>query len=126
MVKLNRLNVSCFVIVIVLNKILSIMGYKITEKGETTDDFDENSFKHQAKRQLLILCSYHEMSKNDFIHDFELPFEIKTSAHQETREVFNWTILNLETLLDELIKDGYIISSFEDVINCFVLHTNSF
>lgn len=80
--------------------------YRVTKK---TFKNDYNSLKDQAEQQMLIMCSYNSMTKDDFIHDFALPFEITTKAHQETRDLFDWAIQEIDVLLKDLVESGLLI-----------------
>lgn len=88
-----------------------VTKYFITEKGQ---EFLRkykgygSSREDHAKQQILILCSMIQTSVEDWIHDFELAFDIVTDKHQETRELFNWAVQNIHQLRDDLIHSGYI------------------
>lgn len=84
---------------------------KITDLGRAfLEDYTYTGDQEQwAHQQILLCCGEYEMTKEDFVNCFALPFPLNNEATRETRVLFDWSIVNMDDLLQKLLEKNFII-----------------
>ena len=87
--------------------------YFITNEGHRyLDEYvrpETDDFYVESMQQLLVVVSASTdgMTYQDLMHDFSLPFDLRTDRHQETRRLFDWMVGNMISIIGDAMEMGY-------------------